>query len=321
MVGETVALFQIPQEEEEWLFEVKASYTPVRVGDEGGVVIWKSATEKVEFLESIDSTADSEYSNWRIIKRGNLFTFFAERNGAWELFDSSVCINPVRAGLVLKGQNDAGYTPLLARRSILCKNSHITVANVNSGYMIRLLDENQRVVRNQEVPKGFSGIKIELPTIPFVGKIQISEINRETGRTNVISEMDEFVDMYGGDEFLSGIDLHVYWNDTQLDQYIPTHLGAIKRGTLLEKMTLVNPSSGNIADQIKVRIAKYEESFGWEWADIAEDVAGSPGEFGHEISLGTLSPNQSKDFWIRIERQDYEGSNQPTYFLLDIDSE
>lgn len=321
VVGETVAMFQLPVEEEELLFEVKASYTPVRTGDEGGLVVWKSAQEKLEFLESIDSTTATEYSNWRISRKGNLFTFFAERNGAWELFDSSVCLEPVRAGLVLKGENDTGFTPLLARRAILCKGSHITVANVNSGYVIKLLNEQGREVRAQEVPTGFSGIKLELPSIPFRGKIQVSDIDPVTGRINTVYEMKELVDMYGGDEFLTGTELVVYWNGEKLDQYVPTHLGAIKSGTLIEKMTIANPSSGSVAEQIKIRIAKYEESFGWEWTELADDVNGHPGEFTREVTIGTLNPNQSRDFWMRIERKDFMGSNQPTYFLLDIENE
>ncbi|MEJ9203131.1 hypothetical protein P4W02_17030, partial [Bacillus thuringiensis] len=51
----TNALFSLPQNEDELLLQVHSNYTPKYLGDEGGLVIWKNALEKVEFLESEDS--------------------------------------------------------------------------------------------------------------------------------------------------------------------------------------------------------------------------------------------------------------------------
>lgn len=312
-VGETSAMFEFPEGEEELLFEVEASYTPERVGDEGGLVVWKSAMEKLEFLESEDSTADTEFTSWRVTKRGNLFTFFAEREGAWELFDSSVCVNPVRAGIVLKGENDLGYVPLLVRRAILCRGTHITVGNVSNGFTVILMDEEGNEVYRQAVPDGYSGIKINLPSIPYLGRIRAID-----SESNIIHDTEEPVSMYGGDVFLVGTELRVKWRGKELNQFSPTLIGALKNGELIEKMTLFNPTKLHIAENIRIKIAQFQDSFGWEWAEVAEDDNGKPKEFKKEIPMGNLNPSEERDFWVRLRRTTNDVSTQPTLFLLDI---
>lgn len=319
----TNALFSIPQEEDELLLQVHADYTPTHLGDEGGIVIWKNALEKVEFLESEDSTQAGEYSVWRAIKRQNLWTFFAERGNAWELFDSTICIDPTMAGVVLKGVPRDGYVPLAIDRVILCRGSHISVGNINSKYKVELLNENLEVVNTQVVPDGFSGIDVELPTIPFRGKLRIYDL--KDGEYEMIDEQVEFADMYGGDLFLRGTDLKVIWKGKELSEVTPTHLGAMKNDEIEQKMTVLNDTTGNVAENVTISVAIYSEQFGWEWCDLALDQGGVPGEYADTIiPVGTLFAGDSRDFWVKITKQplvDPEKIKQamrPTHFFLEI---
>ena len=176
----TNMLFDLPSEEQELLFEVVADYTPTEFGDEGGLVVWKSAQEKLEFLESMDTTDEGEYSIWRVTKQGNLWSFFAKKGNAWKLFDSSVCISPLRAGVVVHGEKQDTYVPLTVDRAILCRGDSIMVGNVSTDYKVELIDSEGIVVDTQVVPEGFAGIEVKLPSVPFTGHIKSCYYDEET---------------------------------------------------------------------------------------------------------------------------------------------
>lgn len=311
--GYTTALFDIPQDEDHLLFEVHANYYPQEVGDEGGLVVWKSAMEKLEFFESVDSSEEGDYSYWRVIKRNNLWAFYAYKNGSWELFDSSVCINPVFMGVGLSGIGRTGYRNLGIRKALLCRGKHITVGNVNTGYIIQLLDDLDVVIEEQIVPTGHSGSTVELPWIPFTGKVKVIDVH---GGNAVVAE-SEVLEIYGGDVFMIGTDLTVFWKGNALDENNPTNIGAMKYGVIEEKMTLANTTSGNVAEDIAIKVAVYRDSFGWEWASVSNDLNGKPVGFTDSIEMGTLQAGETRDFWVRVDKG-VEFSTKPIYFMLDI---
>jgi hypothetical protein len=320
----TNALFELPEDEEELLLQIHADYTPTELGDEGGLVVWKNALEKVEFLESEDTKRNETYSVWRAVKKRNLWTFFAQTGNSWELFDSTICINPTMAGVVLKGVPKDGYVPLNVDRVIFCKGSSISIGNINSQYKVKLLDSGGAEVAEKVVPDGFSGITIELPSIPFEGKIQLFD-KSENGDYVLVDELEEATTMYGGDVFLRGTDLKVIWNGKELSELKPTHLGAMKSDSIEQKMTVLNPSIGNVAENVQIRIAMFNDEFGWSWADLAHDVDGSPGTYEDtSINMGTLFAGQSKDFWVKVARNDSDTATEskekmrPTHFILEI---
>lgn len=319
----TNALFSLPQEEDELLLQVHADYTPTHLGDEGGIVVWKNALEKVEFLESEDSTQAGAYSVWRAVKRQNLWTFFAERGSAWELFDSTICIDPTMAGVVLKGTPRTGYVPLAVDRVILCKGTHISMGNVGSFYKVELVDESLNVVNTQIVPDGFSGVSMELPTIPFRGKLRVYDKDL-SGAYVLIDNQEEFADMYGGDLFLKGTDLKVLWKGKELSEVTPTHLGSVKNNQVEYKMTVLNDTTGSVAENISVSIAIYLQDFGWTWCDVATDNLGIPAAYEDTvIQLGTLQAGKTRDFWVRLTKPPTDPdliipTMRPTYFFLEI---
>lgn len=320
----TNALFPIPQDEDELLIQVHSDYTPKYLGDEGGIVIWKNALEKVEFLESEDTSQIGEYNKWRAVKRQNLWTFFAEKGNAWELFDSTVCVNPTMAGVVLKGVPRTGYVPLIVDRVVLCRGTSISVGNLSSHSKVELVDVDGSVVKQQDVPDGFSGIEIELPSIPFRGKLKVYEA-ADNDNHSLVDEQDKLVDMYGGDVFLKGTDLKVIWKGKELNEVSPTNLGSMKDDEIEQQMTVLNDSTENIAENVEISIAVYDEEFGWEWCSLAEDDGGVPGQYeNNKIVLGTLSAGESKNFWVKVSKQPLPNDNgfkqrmRPTHFFLEI---
>ncbi|MFC7561300.1 hypothetical protein ACFQY3_23745 [Paenibacillus farraposensis] len=100
---ETMLLFDAPKDEPTLLLEVTADYVPIAYGDEGGIVIWQDGYHRLEFLESRDTTT-REYSRWRAEKKGNQWTFYANRGLGWELFDSADLVAE-KIGILLKIHN------------------------------------------------------------------------------------------------------------------------------------------------------------------------------------------------------------------------
>lgn len=316
---ETRALFELPSENE-LVFQVNADYFPVEYGDEGGIVVWQSALNKLEFLESKAVSNNSEYSVWRAVKKSNLWSFYAQRNGNWDLIDSAVMVDPSYMGITLKGIPDPKFKPLNARRAILCKNTYITVGNIDSGYRVELVNNSGTTVTSQIVPDSFSGIQIELPSIPFNGRIKIYDAPT-VGFPNgvVISEQPQVVDLYGGDIFLNGTDLQIIWNGEELDTNGVTNLGKMRDNMIETKMEVYNASpNGKIAESIEVAIKQYHSEFGWQWVDVATDVSESPGTYQDSVNLGNLMPGEAVSFWVKVQRNTSDWSTKPTHFIFDI---
>ncbi|MGG3801277.1 hypothetical protein [Metabacillus fastidiosus] len=322
----TNALFQLPQDEEELLLQVQADYIPTHLGDEGGIVIWKNALEKVEFLESEDTNQTGEYSIWRAIKRQNLWTFFAQKNDAWELFDSTICINPTMAGVVLKGVERTNYAPINMDRVILCRGSNITVGNLTGGCKVTLVDATDMSIVNESiVPDNHSGVSIELPSIPFRGKVEVYELDSSTGNYVLRDDHKDYAVMYGGDAFMRGTDLKVFWKGKELSEITPTHLGALKDDEIEYKMTVLNNTIDSVAENVEISIAVYNQDFGWEWCDLANDVNGNPGLYQDlSVTIGTLLAGESKDFWVKITKKDLTPEQEakqkmrPSHFYLNV---
>ncbi|MBJ8206145.1 hypothetical protein JDS91_33890, partial [Bacillus cereus] len=92
-------------------------------------------------------------------------------------------------------------------------------------------------------------------------------------------EQKEYAEMYGGDLFLKGTNLKVKWKDQELSETKATHLGALKSDIIEQKLTVLNDTSGNVAENIEIQIAVYKKEFGWEWCDLATDNNGTPNQY------------------------------------------
>lgn len=299
----TVVMMDLPQDENELLFQVYADYTPALEGEGGGIVVWKNAMEKVEFLETVDTTRELTYSVWRAVKRNNLWAFYAQQSdGSWELFDSTICIDPTMLGLTLRDHVDRLAKPLRIDRVVLCRGTHIKVANISNGDKVVLKGADGVVVREATVPLNHSGVALELPTIPFNGTIEVHQL--EEDKWKIISLTEEEVRMYGGDLFLKGTDLKIKWRDAYLNETTATHIGSLKNNRLRLPMVLCNTNEFDVAENVEIKVAQYLDHFGWKWVDVATDVNGSPGVFSDIIEMGTLDPLSEKTFWVNIEVKD-----------------
>lgn len=309
--SDTTLLFNLP-DEVSLLLEVTADYLPSLEGDEGGILVWKSAIDKLEFLESLD-TKDYEYTTWRAEKKGGLWLFYAEHAGQWELFDSAT-LDACLAGVVLKNKPATGFQSLDIHRVVLCRGRTVVVANIESGYKVDLKDAStEEVIESQIVSSGYAGTNLLLPRVPFYGIIEIyDEENSFVGSVGP-------VDFYGGDVYLNGSDLVVVRNGVDLNNTDFNYLGIMRNNLIKEKMQIQNRESFTVFD-VSLTVAGYRNEFGWQWVDVALDVGGEAGEFLDTIYIDKLEPGEGRDFWIKVDKQSDLWSIKPIRFKVDIKS-
>ncbi|ATO51384.1 cell adhesion protein [Brevibacillus laterosporus] len=309
---ETSVLFNVPKDEHTLMFEVTADYVPTELGDEGGILIWQDGYHRLEFLESRDTTV-KEYSRWRAYKKGNKWTFFANRGYGWELFDTDDIVAE-KMGVVVKNPSSSGYMNLNIDRLIVCKDSKITIGNLPPGFSVFLCDTDGYTVASSTLEENWTGVELELPTLSYHGMIRIYD---STG--TLLSSLGP-VEMYGGDVFLYGTDLRVLWKGVELSSTGETYLGTMYEKTIIVQMELHNPSSNKTATSISMRILKYLEEFGYEWADICHDDGSNmpTNNYSQTLDMGDLAPLTSRKFWMKVEKKSERFGLKPLHFILDI---
>lgn len=302
---ETKILFDLPPHPD-LMLEVVADYLPTVEGDEGGIVIWQTASDKLEFLESVDNK-QGEYSIWRAFKQGNLWTFFAFKDGQWELFDAAF-LEANRAGVVLKNPPSDGYTTLDIKQVVLCKGMFLTIGNLGSGNRVDLCNLEGRVVVSQKVQEGRGDVKLFLPALPFRGIVRIYDNGQ------LISE-EEPTDFYGGDVYALGGGIVLMKDGVPLNTYGFNRLG-IMQGDKIEQRLQVKNELTHVIENLRISIRQYLGEFGWEWTDLALD---KEGDYGKYITIQSIGPGEVKEFWLRVVRDVEKVVFDPTYFIVDID--
>lgn len=310
--GDTSVLFDVPSDEQTLLLEVTADYIPTEQMDEGGIIIWQDAYRKLEFLESRDTTTQ-EYRRWRALKNGNRWTFYADRGNGWELFDSAVLVAE-KMGVILKNPDSSDFIPLKIDRIVLCRGNKITVGNLPSGYSVYLCDSNGNSIASATVEPNWTGVEIELPTMPYYGIIRVYDENG-----TLLSSLGAF-DIYGGDVFLFGTELKVFWKGKELNVDKDTYLGTMYDDQILVQMELFNPSPQKPANTITLGILQYLNYYGYTWVDLChDDGADNPvGDFAKLIDMGSLQPLESRKFWMKVQRLEEHFDIKPMHFILDI---
>ncbi|CCF14391.1 hypothetical protein BLGI_2317 [Brevibacillus laterosporus GI-9] len=308
---ETSILFDIPKEENTLLIEVTADYVPTESGDQGGILVWQDGCHRLEFLESPDTTT-KEFSKWRALKKGNRWTFYADKGNGWELFDSEILVAE-KLGIVLKNAHAAKYVPMDVNRLVLCKSGNITIGNLPADYTVYLCDPDGNSIASAKVESGWTGVEIGLPSIPYRGTIKVFDSDG-----NLLSSLEDF-DIYGGDSFLYGSDLRVLWKGTELNVKGETYLGTMYDDQILVQLELLNPSEEVPADDCTLGILQYKDKFGYQWVDLCNDDDGSPTlDFKIKLNMGRLDPLRSKKFWMKVGRKSEHFDIKPMNFLLDV---
>ncbi|OBR67753.1 cell adhesion protein [Paenibacillus oryzae] len=309
---DNLILFDIPDNEFSLLFEVTADYVPTEYGDEGGIVVWKDGESRIEFLESMD-TATREYSKWRALRRGNRWTFFADRGSGWELFDTASMVAS-KLGVALKGRAINGYDSMRIDKMVLCRSDKLSVGNLPEGYTVYLCDPGGHAIASSTVEKNWTGVELNVPEMPYHGILRVYDV-----AGNLVSSLGAF-DLYGGDSYLYGTELKVQWKGKELNVTGDTHLGTMYDNQIMIQMELINPSADKPARQIRMGILQHLDEFGYEWVDLCHDD-GLDAPLDHVsplLEFQEVPPLGSVKFWMKVERKFDHFGIKPISFILDI---
>ena len=301
--GETMALLSLPKTELTTVLEVEASYMPVKEDDTGGLIIWKSPEDHLQFLESTD-TVNRDYSRWKAVQTGTTWDFYAMCDGEWKFFDTGE-LDASKVGIVLHGEMGE---PLDLTRVTLCRSEYVSVGNLESGAIVRLIKDSE-VVASDVVANGSTGTMLKLPQSCFEGTLQVISDGEAYELTSIF---------YGGDVYLwVTTAIKILREGTELALTDFTNLGRMQHGSMEMKVQLFN-ASAELVTGVKVTVEQYEQEAGYTWIKFAKDAGGRPGEYGKQLDISTIRAGEVVDFWMRIDKDASYFSFNPVHFRLQI---
>lgn len=291
--------------------EITADYTPAEMNDTGGLILFSDADRTAEFLESVDNSQTQNVLRWRV-KSGNGkdWDFFADSGNGFSFIDSVLEFTPKKAGVVLSKGNGPGFVPLNLKRITIAASDTLIVGNISDGQIVEVLDDTNAVIASTIAYNGLASVV--LPRLLITGKLRVKS------GTTVIEEVSG--QFSGGDRYDSGSTLKIIKDTTTKEELSVTDLsdlGLMMNGVLEKKFYLYNPS-GTSAFNPSVAISAYNVAFGYQWADVAKDVSGTPGVYADLISLPTITAGSMAAFWIRVvQGNDYSGF-EPLKFAIEL---
>lgn len=288
--------------------QVIADYTPTKEGDKGGLLIYKNAANNIEFLESMKASDSPDTKEWMAVCKENQWDFYNKTDITFDYVRSEQ-LEAHKIGVVLKKGNAEGFTPLDINKIIITTSNLLRLRQLYEKYKVVLKDAAENVISTSFVEAANTGIDIPLPSLEFEG---IVEIYDEDG-TLVAKRQTTF---FGGDMYCMGSSLHISMDTKELDETDPTHLGYMTESERLVKMTLTNDNVGPVSN-VKVAIQQYMEKFGYTWAHLSLDGS----HYTNELTIETLNPGSSKDFWVKIIKDVNYMAFEPIYFNIHLSHE
>lgn len=274
-------------------------YSPIVVGDEGGLLVYRSSTQKVEFLENKDDVNSLTQREWLAESEGDVWNFFTKKADGFEFVENGV-LDAVKLGLTLKKGNGTDFANLDVDRVIVTRGRKLTLKNLEQSIRVVLKDINETIVSDNTVQEGMTGLEIVLPSLEFEGTLEIYSIDGQLfASKNAV--------FYGGDVYSLGTLIQIMWGENELETTESTNIGNMVGGVREIKLDIHNPS-GIVINNLKVAITQYMDKFGYTWADIAEDINGSPSNYVDELIFPTMNPLETKSIWLKVTKgHDYMG--------------
>lgn len=302
-LSDTLALLDIPNKESVSL-EIIADYNPDSVEDSGGLVVWKSKGEKVEFVEKYSASSQLNVSSWLCNKTGNNFDFYQSYGSGYSFVDSAQLENASKFGAVLK-QGDGELKPLDMAMVVVTEGMTLTVADITPGQYLKITPVDGDVITSS--PSTGTYAEVLLPALSLEGRLAVMNSDG-----TVFCELSGV--FYGGDIYSVGTELEVRLNGNELSTTEQTDIGLMVGGQLTVTMEVYNPASVSV-NGVKISISQYQNAFGWTWCDISTDG----GETWSDLaSIGSLSPQASSQFLLKVTKgNDYMGLD-PLQFNVNV---
>ena len=301
------------------MFDIKNDYKPAVSTDIGGIVVFKTLSDRVELVEYYDPVLDvsRNYLYVRMFKSGDVYDGYGSQDGVvWELIGSVRVEDAAKIGLVLNGE----VSPLSENFDIdyvsMYKDRFLYVENLQENMIANLYDKNNVLQQTYTVPTDGSIAKFDMFSlpIPFEGYIQL------LSPASIFIEQTESQLLYPGDEFQYMISMTVKFQRKRIvlvtddsGNTIPTtvleddvdfmldglsNIGRMDDSTLEGLITVTNLDNADISN-IEAYIELYTDSYASHTVKLSKDDMGTPLNYQDVVAF-TVSALSSYSFWIRI---------------------
>ena len=316
----------------EMLFELKNDYKPNVSNDIGGIVIYKTLTDRVELVEFYDPIKDAthNYLYLRIYKNGDMFDGYGSQDGVlWELIGSARIEDAAKIGVVLNGTQNILSKTLDIDYISMYSDRYVYIENLQENMVVKFFDKNNVMLEEQTVTQGFSVLKFDMFTrlLPLEGYFELYSPNGtllyKTPCTNLYPG-DEFqyimnIDInfkrrvfeIGYDQYGNPITMPKFLTDTDLALDSISHIGDMEGAYVEGIVTVVNLDPEDIRD-LEASIGLYSELYGTGMVQLALDNYGEPANYQDKIIL-QVPAGSSAFFWIKIT-----ATNVPTLSKHDV---
>lgn len=294
----------------EYVVEFHNLYNPTSVGDEGGVIVYKNDTEKLELVEYFDEVKGvaMTYPYIRLHRNGDIYSAFYSNDGEeWEYLGSETFSGKgAKVGFFLYGSEgqdlDIDYIKVY-------KSPNVVIQGVPKNYNVKLFDGEGQLVSNNRATKDHANIFLKMLDIPFPDDFTI-QITDDSGELVGQTELShcELGDEY---RFQYALDVHVIREEGDFQAKIETknYLGNVENhegDMYLERLIRVhNPFETYAFRNVQVEPVKYEDE-GYLGVVLARDLDGVKSSFVTKLSLGDILPKKNVYMWIRAYRGDVE---------------
>lgn len=286
--------------------EVFVDYTPVLQHDQAGFLLFDNASQTAQLLEYQDDNGLDPLENIKVTKNGDVFDFFMKHNTF--LHVDSVEYPFKKMGFIAKkGQSD--FEPFIVNRFICTTSTDFTVRNLEEGFSVAL-ESMDGLQRHEAVSDESGAVVFVFEHLVLDGTLVIYEENGV--------ELERITtEFFAGDVYNFGSYLVIRKDGTELSKLTPTELGRIAREPIDVLLEVYNPTT-TTALALELRVNKKDTLFGYEWADVAWDESGVPSAFGDVITVDALGSDESKFFWLKLERTSATTNESVFHFYIDL---
>jgi hypothetical protein len=314
----TYILTDIPATNE-MLFEIKNDYKPVVSNDIGGIVVYKTSSDRVELVEYYDPILDASrnYLYVRMYKSGDIFDGYGSQDGVlWELIGSARIEDAVKIGLVLNGVPNILTVPFDIDYTAMYSDRYLYVENLQENMSVKLFDKNNNFIEQITVGIGTSVAKFDMFSrlLPFEGYL---ELYSESGAllSKTVSQR-----MYPGDEFQYTMNIDVrfqrrvfvmeydsYGNPVSVPKFINdvdlilddiTHIGDMEGAYVEGKLVIKNLDAEDITN-LEASIQMYTDSYATSIIKLAVDNYGEPDVYQDKVIIN-VPAGSTTNIWIKI---------------------
>lgn len=250
-----------------------------------GLILYRSQDYQIRL--SVFNDGAPNPTALQVRRTDGTYLFMAEIGGVWHVVGS------VRDDQVYyMGAFAADGASLTITHAICTAEEDIIVQGLDDGDEVKIIDGGGNE---------WSAVAVE-----GVAIIDLGWLHSITGTLKIISGGNEVVSLdgtfYSGDIWAMELPVAIRINGEPVAFGAEYTLDFLEPQETLLLMEIENISSEPLVNRT-VQVVAYPPFTGHEWADIAPDVGGQPGDWSNVVIIDQLDPTFVKRVWVRIQRQ------------------